>query len=472
MVTPDAQTAATSNVADLEKRLAKAEEQVAILAQLEADSRGAHRKTIAQKAKFQRHLRIASIPWLILLAPLTAIWAVVYLVKKVTAKRPQKSLSEEMGLYGNPKFNTRHVFDAFMLLKTFGSQEAIQALDDDPASTPDGAKALFEAYDAPSDAAWEEATNRFLATQSKCRLKVAKGEAPRFGRISFDEATAIERDQKISVIMPAFNAEKWLELAVGSILNQSWRNLELIVVNDKSTDGTGAMLDALAKTDDRLIALHNPVNVGPYVSKNVALSFATGDFITGHDADDIALPDRLERQVTYLRENSKLEAVIGQMVRLDDAGCLSFAKKAGSASYDGLHRPAMISLMMRRAVFDRFGYWDSVRFGADSEYLARLRTHIGPQIKEVPDLTMLCLSAPESLTNNVEHGITAAGGLSPIRVQYKDSWRAWHIANSAGALHRAFSNANRPHDAPDKMRVPQADIETLQAHYAALRASS
>ncbi len=452
------------DVSPADLRPVQSARQIRFLEILDDENRAARAELALQKKRYRKLKKIsfiASAPWLILLAPLTILWA----VRRIIRKQRKNALSSEIELVQDEKLNRNKILHAFLWLQSVGLDRALTKLDEDPETTPKGTRALFEAYEASDDTAWAEATNRWLTYQSQCRVTVTPGDGPRFKRLSFSQIAPVESGQKISVIMPAFNAEKWIEPAVGSILNQSWRNLELIVVNDKSTDRTGEILNDLAQTDSRLRVLHNPVNVGPYVSKNVALSFASGDFVTGHDADDIALPDRLHRQFEHLTSDPSNAGVIGQMIRVDETGALSVASKVSGMSFDGIHRTAMISLMVRRDVIDRFGYWDCVRFGADSEYRARLSTYLGRHIKTVPDLTMICLSAPESLTNDPDYGLIETGGMSPIRIAYRDNWLAWHKANRMSAMHREFSNASRPFEAPREMLVPQADIETLQAHY-------
>ncbi len=421
----------------------------------------------SQKKRYKKLEKISLVlgaPWLILLAPLTILWAVGRVVSK--ARKPKRSSNIE--LIQNGELDREKVSRAFYILQVFGLDLALTELENGPVSAPPGASALFEAHEATNDTVWAEATNHWLAHQSSCRIDVIPGDAPRFGRLRFSEITPVESGPKISVIMPAFNAEQWIELAARSILNQSWRNLELIVVNDRSSDRTGEILEELSKTDTRMRVLHNPVNVGPYVSKNAALSFATGEYITGHDADDIALPDRLHRQVGYLISDSQTAGVIGQMIRVNKTGVLSVTSTINNMSFDGIHRIAMISLMVRRDVVDRFGYWDCVRFGADSEYRARLTAHLGNRLKTVPDLTMICLNDDDNLTNDPKYGTQTVGGMSPVRRAYQDNWLTWHSKKKPAVIHREFSNAYRPFSAPSEMLVPQDDIETLRAYYASL----
>lgn len=105
----------------------------------------------------------------------------------------------------------------------------------------------------------------------------------------------------ISVVLPAFNAEKYVCEAVQSIIAQSFTNFELIIINDGSTDGTWAILEALRKRDSRIILISRE-NKGLVESLNEGVDLARGKWIARMDADDIALPHRFERQLRCLEQ--------------------------------------------------------------------------------------------------------------------------------------------------------------------------
>jgi glycosyltransferase involved in cell wall biosynthesis len=107
----------------------------------------------------------------------------------------------------------------------------------------------------------------------------------------------------VSVILPVRNGGRWLRQAVDSILEQSLQHLELIVVDDHSSDGC---TEALAGIDPRLRILHN-TGRGVSSAFNAGFAHSTGRFIARMDADDIALPQRLEIQVDYLRQNPAID---------------------------------------------------------------------------------------------------------------------------------------------------------------------
>lgn len=103
----------------------------------------------------------------------------------------------------------------------------------------------------------------------------------------------------VSVIVPAFNAEAFLADAVRSALAQTWKTLEVVVVDDGSTDRTGAIAHELAAADGRVRVLHGP-NKGVSAARNQGIAAASGSLLCFLDADDVYLPDKVERQVAFL----------------------------------------------------------------------------------------------------------------------------------------------------------------------------
>jgi glycosyltransferase involved in cell wall biosynthesis len=124
----------------------------------------------------------------------------------------------------------------------------------------------------------------------------------------------------ISVVMPVHNGERFLREAVVSILTQTFTDLELIVVDDGSTDGTPVILEELATADPRLIVIRFDVNRGVSEAANEGCRRARGSFIARMDADDVSLPERLEKELAFLEANPDV-AVVGSWVRrIDEHG--------------------------------------------------------------------------------------------------------------------------------------------------------
>jgi len=106
----------------------------------------------------------------------------------------------------------------------------------------------------------------------------------------------------VSVTIPVYNAGKFLKETIESVLSQTYRNFELILVNDASTDNSKNLI--LSYSDPRIIYLENPTNSGIVKTRNNGLTQAKGKYIAILDADDISLPQRLEKQVAFLEAHS------------------------------------------------------------------------------------------------------------------------------------------------------------------------
>lgn len=111
--------------------------------------------------------------------------------------------------------------------------------------------------------------------------------------------TAIPHHPRVSVIMSCYNATEWLDEAVDSLLGQTFRDFELILVDDGSTDGTWSHIQSYGARDKRVVALHKP-NTGLTDSLNAGLAVAKGQWIARMDADDISEPTRLEEQARFV----------------------------------------------------------------------------------------------------------------------------------------------------------------------------
>lgn len=122
----------------------------------------------------------------------------------------------------------------------------------------------------------------------------------------------------ISVLIPVYNVEKFVEDAVLSICNQTYKNLEIIIVDDCSTDLTFEILQEIAKKDSRIKLFRNERNLKIVGTLNRALTIAQGDFIARMDGDDISSLDRLEIQMDYLEKNIDIDLVGSHVFTIDE----------------------------------------------------------------------------------------------------------------------------------------------------------
>lgn len=119
---------------------------------------------------------------------------------------------------------------------------------------------------------------------------------------------------RISVVLPAYNAEEFIAEAIESILNQTFTDFELIILNDGSTDRTPEIIQKYAKMDKRIVFVNNPENRGLIAVLNQGLDMARGEFVARMDADDISLPTRFEKQVAYMDSHPDV-GVLGTVIQ-------------------------------------------------------------------------------------------------------------------------------------------------------------
>lgn len=167
----------------------------------------------------------------------------------------------------------------------------------------------------------------------------------------------------ISVVMPAFNAEQYIAESIQSILDQSFHNFELIIIDDASTDRTLEILYEYAKKDSRIRVFNNEKNLGIAGNRNLGVSLALGKYLAWQDADDISLSYRLEQQYHFLETHPEVGIVGGYLelfsgdnilgVRRYAEGDLALRKSI--FKYSPVAQPAA---MIRKDVLDGVGIYD------------------------------------------------------------------------------------------------------------------
>ena len=121
------------------------------------------------------------------------------------------------------------------------------------------------------------------------------------------------RNPKISIVMPAFNAEKFIQTSMESIISQTYQNFELLIINDGSSDNTLEIIEKFKKQDERIILI-NRKKSGLATSLNQGISLCKGQYIARMDADDIAIPERLNVQLNFLVNNPSIDLVASNVI--------------------------------------------------------------------------------------------------------------------------------------------------------------
>lgn len=191
----------------------------------------------------------------------------------------------------------------------------------------------------------------------------------------------MSRPPAVTVLLSVYNDRAYLPAAVDSILAQSFGDFELLIVDDGSTDGTAEYLAALA--DSRVRVLRNQQNAGLTRSLNRGLDAAAGRYVARMDADDLAGPERLERQVEFL-DAYKAVGIVGSGRRLIDEAGRTIADARAVPDDVGIRRKCLLgnpfahpTVMLRRDVLDAHGlrYDPAFRTAQDYELWTRLLCH-------------------------------------------------------------------------------------------------
>lgn len=224
---------------------------------------------------------------------------------------------------------------------------------------------------------------------------------------------------KVSVLMAAYNAESTVATAIESVLGQTWANLELIVVDDGSSDQTWQTIQQFATRDSRVIALRHGDNRGAYPARNTALAAARGEFLTVQDSDDWSHPQRLALQVESLLQSDQLLNST-DLIRVDAHLRVRF-NRDGTVIGEN-----QSSLMTRRQFVLELGGWDQARIGADDEFYRRLLLKHRLEKNRIQPSIPLCFARvrDDSLTACPEIGVNT--NQYGARREYLEAFQHWH----------------------------------------------
>jgi glycosyltransferase involved in cell wall biosynthesis len=217
---------------------------------------------------------------------------------------------------------------------------------------------------------------------------------------------------RVTVVTATYNGERFLAQTLASIHSQTFRDFEYLVIDDASTDTSAAIVAAAASRDQRIRLITSPANLGPAGALNRALREARGEYIAVLDHDDLALPERLARQVAFLDANPQHVAV-GAQVRVIDADDAvvnrqMFTTNPAVARWHLLFGAALLhsATMYRRTVFEALGGYSQLHWSlCDYDLLVRMADH--GLLANLPDELACYRRSPSqvSVTNRTsQHG--------------------------------------------------------------------
>lgn len=160
----------------------------------------------------------------------------------------------------------------------------------------------------------------------------------------------MKTNPQVAIMMPVYNGEKTLPLAIKSLEAQTYQNWKCYIVNDGSTDKTKEILDKIAIEDDRFVVHHFTENKGRPYARQKALDLAEGKYIAFLDADDFFHPEKLEKQVNILEENSVIDLVsCGNLCYGNNYKAMSY-RGVGRNEIEDYHKESKLNLALRTSL--------------------------------------------------------------------------------------------------------------------------
>jgi teichuronic acid biosynthesis glycosyltransferase TuaG len=169
----------------------------------------------------------------------------------------------------------------------------------------------------------------------------------------------ISADPAVTVITPAFNAERYIGAAMGSVMAQTFPSWEMIVVDDCSSDGTWALVSARAEQEKRIRCVRMPTNSGSGPARNAALELARGRFVAFLDADDLWDEEKLDRQLRFMRTSGHAFTFTGYRVISESGKALGSAGPfPASIGYKEMlvEQPGCLTVMLDRDKLGQFRF--------------------------------------------------------------------------------------------------------------------
>ncbi|WP_162621900.1 glycosyltransferase family 2 protein [Microbacterium suaedae] len=268
---------------------------------------------------------------------------------------------------------------------------------------------------------WQAHVNTMLASDGLDTITLRPGEDDPFDRVSSVPAQTRGDGPLVTVIIPTYEPGSRLATAVESLLAQSHRSLQILIVDDASSPETAASLDAWRERDPRIEIVHLPENAGPYLARNIAVSeYTRGAYVTVHDDDDWSHPRKIERQVDHLEQNPDEVANMVNAVRASDD--MQFGRINGNPVWT---QHALSSLMVRRSAFDVIGFWDVLNRSADAEFNDRIRAWTA---RRIPVVGRVPHAFYRVRWDSLSAGEFHHGYMDARRRWYRDSYSRWHAS--------------------------------------------
>lgn len=269
---------------------------------------------------------------------------------------------------------------------------------------------------------WLAHVNAVLGADGLTPISLSAGKGMPLDRIVSAENQLTDQSETnlplVTVIVPTHNGSDLIETALTSLQSQTWKNIEILVVDDCSQSAHVKRLRELCASYRNVTLLEQGINSGAYVARNLALDHARGEFVTVHDDDDWSHPDKIRRQAMALVQEPAMIANMSRHTRVTEG--LKFMRVSNNPSFS---QPNYSSIMFRRSVLTKIGKWDSVNRGADAEFRDRIQNVFGTPVAIIG-------AVPMSFTRTRKGSLTYSeldrGYIDSARLVYLDSYTQAH----------------------------------------------
>ncbi len=286
-------------------------------------------------------------------------------------------------------------------------------------------------------ASWEAWCDKLAEATLPAELRVVPGA----GATPFDSITSAPLrsywgGSLVTVAVTCYKPGEELLTSVRSILNQSWRNLEILIVDDGSPSAHRQVLKQAAALDERARLVELGENGGTYAARNAAIDLAAGEFLTFQDSDDWAHPDRIRVQAEQMQADPSLMLTVTNSIKIS-ADLL--VQEVGRPTYTTNMPSTMIRLNEVRA---RVGYFHNIRKSADREYIMRVGAAFGERSSKHDEQF---LGLVRKSTGSLSQGDFRPGGwVHPARQAYRSSYGYWHSKIAAGTADPYVAKGTTP----------------------------
>lgn len=230
----------------------------------------------------------------------------------------------------------------------------------------------------------------------------------------------------VSIVLPVYNGERYLASAIESVLNQTYQNIELILVNDCSTDSTEEIIQSYASKDPRIVYLKNEVNLKLPASLNRGFSAAKGQYLTWTSDDNLYMPTALARMTEFLEQHPKTALVYCDMDEINDSGTVTRRITVGEPDRLLYVNTVGACFMYRKQAAEVVGEYDPNCFLVE-DYEYWLRFYLAFQISPLHECLYQYRFHSGALTSTRQTEIQTA--VKKLRLNYLPVFEKNHLPN-------------------------------------------